>query len=137
MARTSSSSLHSRVGWPGALPDASTLLRAFDVIILSSRTEGTPMVLLEAMAVGIPVVTTSVGGIPDVVSDAEAWIAPPENPAALARLIDYARAHPLEAQQHADSARRRFAEAFTADSLVAQYDAIYGDALAHVRVEGQ
>ncbi len=48
----------------GAKPDAGRLLRAFDALLLTSSTEGTPMVALEAMRSGVPVVSTAVGGVP-------------------------------------------------------------------------
>jgi len=50
----------------GAMPNARQYFRAFDVFALTSRTEGTPIVLFEAMAANIPVVGTAVGGVPDV-----------------------------------------------------------------------
>ncbi|HEY9228589.1 MAG TPA: glycosyltransferase, partial [Gemmatimonadaceae bacterium] len=76
-----------RVRWHGIVADAATLLPAFDAFVLSSRTEGTPMVLLEAMGAGVPIVATRVGGVPDVVSDAQALLVPSEDPAALATAI--------------------------------------------------
>ena len=61
-----------RVRWHGLLTDASELYRAFDVWVLSSRTEGTPIALFEAMSARVPAVVTAVGGVPDVVTQAEA-----------------------------------------------------------------
>jgi glycosyltransferase involved in cell wall biosynthesis len=66
-----------RIRWHGTIPDASRLFAAFDVFVMSSRTEGTPIALFEAIAAAVPVITTAVGGIPDVVSQAEALLVPP------------------------------------------------------------
>ena len=70
---------------------------AFDVFVLSSRTEGTPIALFEAMAAGIPVVASAVGGVPDVVSSREALLVNPEDPAALAAAITETLENPAAA----------------------------------------
>lgn len=58
--------LHGRILLPGYRKDLPAWLRALDVLVISSRSEGTPMVLLEAMQAGVPVAAFAVGGIPDV-----------------------------------------------------------------------
>jgi glycosyltransferase involved in cell wall biosynthesis len=76
--------LSERVRWCGAVPRAAHLFPAFDVFVISSRTEGTPISLFEALHARVPVVSTAVGGIPAVVSETEAWLVPPNDTAALA-----------------------------------------------------
>src|SRR5207244_355223 len=94
-------SLRGRVRWHGAIPFAGSLFAAFDAVVLSSRTEGTPIVLLEAMAAGVPVIAARVGGIPDVVTDEEATLVPAENPARLAAALDALRTDPVAASHRA------------------------------------
>lgn len=61
-----------RVIFHGAMPSAGDLIPAYDIVALTSRTEGTPIVLLEAMAARVPIVATAVGGVPELLSDREA-----------------------------------------------------------------
>lgn len=77
-----------RIHFLGARPDAASFLAAFDVLALSSRTEGTPMVLLEAAEEGVPVVATAVGGVPDLLGPDGGVMVPADDPRALAAALD-------------------------------------------------
>jgi glycosyltransferase involved in cell wall biosynthesis len=114
-----------RIQWAGTVPSAATLLAAFDAFVLSSRTEGTPIVLLEAMAAGVPVIATAVGGVPDVVTSAEALVIPSEDPAALARAMEAVRDDPVAAGGRAACATRRLAGAFAPEPWLSAYEALY------------
>jgi glycosyltransferase involved in cell wall biosynthesis len=115
--------LNPRVHWSGAVPDAWRLFRAFDVYCLSSHTEGTPMALFEAMAAEVPIVTTAVGGIPDVVSQREALLAPAGDAAALARCLDQALQD--NTRERVRAAADRLHREFGVDSWLDQYEAVY------------
>lgn len=72
----------------GYRDDVTRLLAGFDVFCLASRHEGLPIALLEALGLGIPIVATSVGGVPEVVTDGrDAVLVPPAQPVALAEAI--------------------------------------------------
>lgn len=119
--------LEAVVRWHGARPDAPQLMPAFDVLALSSRTEGTPMVLFEAMAAGIPIVASAVGGVPAVVDAETAILVSPERPAELADAIRRVRAHPMEARGRAERALVRLREHFAVEVWAGRYAAIYQD----------
>lgn len=124
-ARVERSNLASRVNWVGVVPGAARLLGAFDALVLSSRTEGTPMILFEAMAAGVPIVATRVGGVPDVVTEAEARLVPPEDPSALAAAIRAVTDDPEATRRRVEAARRRLEEEFAPDPWLAQYESLY------------
>jgi len=109
----------------GAVPDAGRLFAAFDVFVLSSHTEGTPIVLFEAMAADVPIVAARVGGVPDVVSSAEAALVPPADPVALAAAIRAVYRDPVAARARAQRARARLLTKFTVPPWISRYDAIY------------
>jgi len=114
-----------RVRWFGAVSDAAQLFAGFDVFVLSSRTEGTPIVLFEAMASGTPIIATAVGGVPDVVSPDEALLVPPDDPAALADAIRCVWADATAATTRARRARERLATTFALAPWLASYERIY------------
>lgn len=70
-----------RLRTAGSLAAAWEILPAFDVLLLSSRTEGTPMVLLEAMHAGVPIVAAAVGGVPALLDEETAILVQPSAPA--------------------------------------------------------
>lgn len=78
-----------RVRLPGNVPHAASYVTAFDVMALSSITEGTPVVLLEAGIADVPVVATSVGGVPDLVGP-DGLLVPPKDADSLARALEAA-----------------------------------------------
>jgi glycosyltransferase involved in cell wall biosynthesis len=119
-----------RVRFHGAIPDAAGLFRAFDLLVLSSRTEGTPIVLFEAMSAEIPIVATSVGGVPDVLGPADALLVPSEDPAALAGAIRGVRADPDEARARAVRARKRVEEDFAPGPWLERHEALYATLVA-------
>ena len=84
-ARADASDLNGAVRFLGYRDDIPRVLAASDVVVMPSRAEGLPHLLLEALAVGRPVVATCVGGIPDVVHDEETGLlVPPADPAEVA-----------------------------------------------------
>jgi glycosyltransferase involved in cell wall biosynthesis len=117
--------LASRVNWRGVVANAAEVMRAFDLLVLSSRTEGTPMTLFEAMHGGVPVVTTAVGGIPDVVSPDEALLVASEDPRALASAIRAVRDDREGAAWRVARARERLSTEFGVHRWLERYDRIY------------
>lgn len=80
-----------RVEFVGGVPRAtlSALYRSCDLVIMPSRSDAMPLVALEAMACGRPILATRVGGIPEVIDDGvQGRLVPPEDPSALAKGID-------------------------------------------------
>jgi glycosyltransferase involved in cell wall biosynthesis len=128
-AQAESARVAGRVHWCGRRHDARRLLRAFDCVVLSSRAEGTPMVLLEAMAAGVPIVATRVGGIPDVVDDSCARLVSPESPEQLAEAIVTLRSDADETARRAARASQRVRQRYSIERWVADYDAVYARAL--------
>jgi glycosyltransferase involved in cell wall biosynthesis len=124
-ARGETLGVAARTTWHGTVADAAPLFPGFDVFALSSRTEGTPIVLFEAMAAGVPIVATTVGGVPGVLSPAEAVLVPPDDPASLAAAIRHTLHDPAAAQHRARVARQRLEREFGAQPWLERYDAVY------------
>jgi glycosyltransferase involved in cell wall biosynthesis len=114
-----------QVTWHGLVPDAGRLLAAFDVVVLSSRTEGTPIILFEAIAARVPVVATAVGGVPAVITDREAVLVPSADPGALAQGIARALDDRAGALARSTAASDRVAFKFAVGPWIERHVQIY------------
>lgn len=111
----------------GRRDDVPDLLAACDVFCLSSRHEGLPITVLEAMAAGKPVVVTDVGGCAEVVVDGHTGIVvPSENPGALAKAIGTLLANPERAHEMGRAGWTRVNEYFSVQTMVDKHLALYG-----------
>jgi glycosyltransferase involved in cell wall biosynthesis len=117
--------LGERVVWSGPIPDAGKLFSAFDAFLLSSRTEGTPMVLLEAMAGGIPIVATRVGGVPQVLDDSSAWLIESGDVGGLANALAEVLSEPGRARKRTQKALNRLQTEFSLEEWLARHDSLY------------
>ncbi|MDQ2805593.1 MAG: glycosyltransferase [Chloroflexota bacterium] len=114
------------VQFTGVRPDVAQLLGALDLFVLPSLHEALPIAVLEALAVGLPVVTTRVGGVPEVVQDGVTGVlVPPGDAAALAAALARLIADPAGAARLAAAGQARVRADFTLDAMIAQVDQLY------------
>jgi len=107
-------------------------LAALDVFVLPSYWEGMPIAVLEAMAMGLPVVATAVGGTPEAVEQGRTgYVVPPNDPAALAARLDEIATSPETAARMGaagrQAARERFGVDLMVDRLLTLYREVAGD----------
>lgn len=115
-----------RVVFAGYRGDVPAILDAVDVLALPSRVEGLPLVLLEAMAAGKPVVASPVGGTPELVLDGETGLhVPPGDEAALARALGRLLDDPDLARRLGRAGRERVVQRYSADTMVDRILEIY------------
>jgi len=125
-----SCSLADCVRLTGFRSDARTLVQCMDLFVLPSFSEGTSVALLEAMAGGVPVIVTAVGGNPELVLDgATGWVVRSDDEAAMTAAIIAARRDLGRREAYARAARQRFAESFEFDAMIANYRKVYASLL--------
>ncbi len=118
-----------RVHVLGRRTDVARLMRGFDLLCLSSCAEGFPNVLGEAMASGVPCITTDVGSAAEVVSET-GWVVPARDPAALAAaIVDAASLNPAARRFRGERARERICQSFSLDAVVDRYRSLYREML--------
>jgi glycosyltransferase involved in cell wall biosynthesis len=117
--------LASRVHMLGLRMDVPQLLRAFDVFLLTSSHEGLPRTIPQAMAAGLPVVATRVGGVPNAVVEGETgWLTSPGDAGAMAERVLALARDPEAARSMGDAGRARVDE-FSADRMARQLEQLY------------
>jgi glycosyltransferase involved in cell wall biosynthesis len=125
-ARIIAAGLQQRIRLPGYQTDMQPWWRQLDALVISSRTEGTPMILLEAMQAGVPVVAFGVGGIPDVLQHRQSGLlATPADSAALARQLDTLLTEPNLARQLCDNAKRTQQDRYDLKALAERWSQLY------------
>jgi sugar transferase (PEP-CTERM/EpsH1 system associated) len=114
------------VSWLGEREDIPVLLRCFDLYIQSSIFEGMSNTILEAMASGLPVVATRVGGTPELVDErVNGRLVPAQDPVALGDALVTYIADPMLRASHRETARQRTLERFDLSRMVTAYRNLY------------
>ena len=132
-ARVADAGLGDRVSWLGEREDVPELVRALDVLLLPSREEPFGRALIEAMALGVPVIATNVGGPPEIIEDGrEGYLLPPDAPMAWAHAIRRILESTDRGVEMGLAGRRRVEQAFTAERHVAAILDVYERAMARV-----
>ncbi|MBI2100289.1 MAG: glycosyltransferase [Candidatus Vogelbacteria bacterium] len=117
-----------RVFLLGFIPDASSLLSAFDIFLLPSIKEGLPYVILEAGQANLPVVASAVGGIPDVIQNNETGLlVKPKNPADIARQLEFLISHPAERRRLGENLRQKVSREFSPAAMVKATLTLYNE----------
>lgn len=107
------------------------------IMVVPSRAESLPYVVLEAAAGGKALITTRVGGIPEIFGPLSGFLVPPEDAGALKGAIAHTLDHPSAAATTADRLRERVMASFSIDSMVGGVLSAYREALAALREKGR
>ena len=126
-AAAAAAGVRPRVEFMGVLSNPAPAIADGDAIVLPSRREGLPVVVLEAFALERPVIATCVGGTPDVVRDGDTgWLVPPEDPAALATALLAAAGDAGAREARGARGAVLVAERYSIDALVDRVEALLG-----------
>lgn len=120
-----------RVRFLGRRSDIDRLLEGADFFVLPSDIEGLPMSILEAMAHGLPIIASNVGGVPEIIDhDVNGLLVPAGDDRALASAMHQVAIDPALRRRLGDAARERANRAFSLSTMVNKYDDVYDEALA-------
>lgn len=124
------SAVADRILFPGFETDVRGLLAALDVYVTSALSEGLPLATIEAMATGLPVVSTRAGGTPEIVADGETGLlAPPGDAQALGEAMARLVREPALRVSMAEAGRRRAVECFGEAGMLNRIAAVYREVL--------
>ena len=123
--RIGASGLRERVHLLGLRSDVPELLNAADVFVLGSDYEGNPLAVLEAMSAGKPVVSTAVGGVPELVEGGCGLLVPPRNARALSEAMRHMLENPEARRSMGEASARRAVERFDLSVMTGAYEDLY------------
>jgi glycosyltransferase involved in cell wall biosynthesis len=114
------------VTFPGFVADRAAFFAGLDLFIMPSRSEAWGLAALEAMAYGVPVIASNIGGLQEIVGAEETggWLVPADDPVALARAITVAASDSVRLHKQGQRARQR-ARLFSVERMVEQTEALY------------
>jgi glycosyltransferase involved in cell wall biosynthesis len=125
-AQADAAGLANRMRWLGALPTPWDIVAAADVFVLPSHWEACSLAAQEAMALGVPVVATDVGGMPELITDGiSGRLVPPADPAALARAVTETLNDCSGARAYARAARIGLRRNFSTQQMMGRLSDIY------------
>ena len=129
-ARAAALGLDAQVRFLGHRPDVEVVLGAADIFVLSSKSEGLSNTILEAMASGLPVVATRVGGADEMVREGQTgYLVAPHSPHALADALESLVRSRGVRQAMGAAGRRRVEAEFSLAAMVSRYEAMYAEAV--------
>ena len=123
--------LEHHVLFTGFRSDLPALYQAMDIFVMTSLREGFPLTILEAMAAGVPVIATAVGGVKECIEDGEdGLLIPPGDSTALAGAISRVLKDPSFAEFMIRNAKRKVQSHFSVERMVKEHESLYTEALA-------
>jgi len=123
--------LEQNVFLAGYMNNAAEYLKAFSVFTLPSLKEGLPYTILEAGAASLPVVATTVGGIPEIIEDMKSGILiQAKNPRELAHALSFMIEHPAERKKYGAALKERVAAKFSLDKMIWMTEGLYKETTA-------
>ena len=136
-AQATAAGLIDRVKFLGHRPDPEVVMAALDVFVLPSISEGLPNTVLEAMASGLPVVVTRVGGVDELLEHGvTGFLVPPREPNALARTLGTLLRDGALQRSTGTAARIRAETEFALSAMIRRYEALYTTAAPSVTTRG-
>jgi glycosyltransferase involved in cell wall biosynthesis len=109
----------------------SAFMRTLDVFVLPSFAEGTSKSIIEAMAHGLPIITTNVGGSPDLITPDAGILVPPGNSAALAEAMQRLAGDPSLRKRMGEAARQRYLKLFAPDAVLSMLLSTYSNVMGN------
>jgi glycosyltransferase involved in cell wall biosynthesis len=120
------------IGWLGTRSDVPELLAGAACLVLASDYEGCPLTVLEAMAAGLPVVATAVGGVPELVVEGKTGLlVPPRQPEPIASALETILASPERAWAFGAAGRERARLLFSRERMVSEIEVLYDGLVSH------